>query len=478
MELPAAPARAVGGLSLKAQFLLGVLAVLVLALVLLGTWLTRQIEQNVVHRTAAATALYVDSLISAPLQGLGEAGRLSSDATARLDTLLENTPLGRQVALFRVWDRDGQIVYSTQPALVGKRFPVEDELAGAMTGRVVADIGLPEGAGELPPGIADRDLLEIYSPVRSGGTGDVIAAAEFYYDAADLRADLREAKLRSWLVLTAAAGLVGLALLAFVQRASTTIERQQAALVGQVSWLSDLLVQNERLHDRVRTAAARTTALNERFLRRVAAELHDGPAQEISLALLRLDRLHDRAPDPESGAELTRLDDGLRRALQEVRATSSGLLLPHLADLSPAATVEHAVHGHRKRTGVTPEVVLSDLPADAPLPTKIALYRIVQEALTNAARHAPGAPVTVVVGRDGNGLRVEVADSGPGFAAGSAALGRSGDLLGLVGMRERAESLGGEFRVASAPGQGTRVVVRLPLRRLVEEAGTAAEGNA
>ncbi|HET7092874.1 MAG TPA: sensor histidine kinase [Thermomicrobiales bacterium] len=266
-----------------------------------------------------------------------------------------------------------------------------------------------------------------------------------------------------------ATALIYLLLSVFVRRASDTIARQQRALSSQVARLTDLLRQNDELHERVRGAAVRTTALNERFLRRFSAELHDGPAQEIGLALLRLDHVAERSAAPELDAadreamrdDLDRVQASLQRALQEIRALCGGLSLPHLAALSVGETVDHVVRGHRRRAGCEPEVVVRALPADAPLATKIALYRIVQEALANAWRHAGGAELRLVVEGDDGRLRVEVADAGPGFDL--TTIGGEGDRLGLLGMRERVESLGGEFRVESTPGAGARIVATLPV---------------
>ena len=92
---------------------------------------------------------------------------------------------------------------------------------------------------------------------------------------------------------------------------------------------------------------------------------------------------------------------------------------------------------------------------------KITLFRLVQEALTNAYRHAGGAGQRVSLCYDGGRLHVEVADAGPGF--GFPATAEWDKHLGLVGMRERVESLGGNFRVESAPGRGTRIIADVAL---------------
>ena len=450
------------------RFMVGSLVILVLGMAVVGAWVSQQIENGVIHRTAANTALYVDSLIAPPLHDLAANEWLSEAAIRELDWLLAETPLGREVVVFQVWDYDGHVVYSTEPALVGHQAPITGDLASAFAGQVSASIGELEGEDRVPAGALPETLIEIYSPVRGGSDDGIIAVAEFYYAADELQQDIDDARRRSWLVVGGATVVIYIVLATFVAGVSNTVRNQQRTLADQVTRLTELLRQNDELNARVRGAAARTAALNERFLRRFSAELHDGPAQDISLALLRLDNVAARCAagnltGPDLAAmegELDVIQTSLRRSLHEVRATSSGLLLPHLSALTVPRAVDHVVRSHQRRTGVTPTVTLRDVPDEAPLAVKIALYRIVQEALTNAWRHAPGAAVSVLVAGTGDGLRLEISDDGPGF---DAALSEGAeDQLGLFGMRERAESLGGEFSVGRNGDRGTTVVAVLP----------------
>jgi signal transduction histidine kinase len=221
----------------------------------------------------------------------------------------------------------------------------------------------------------------------------------------------------------------------------------------------------------VRRAAARTTALNERFLRRVSAELHDGPAQELGLALLRLDHAiaHTSqgessaavAPQPTVAEELEIIQGSLSRAMLEVRAISSGLGLPQMEHWTLAETLSRVVSTHERRTGTKATVQVDCPTVPVSLPVKITLYRLVQEALTNAYRHAGGQGQRVAVHCVGDTLTVEIADQGPGFD-GSVETGPQ-EHLGLVGMRERVESLGGVFHIESAPGHGTKITAQLAL---------------
>jgi signal transduction histidine kinase len=130
------------------------------------------------------------------------------------------------------------------------------------------------------------------------------------------------------------------------------------------------------------------------------------------------------------------------------------------------------VQEHRRLTGTTVRVQLHDVPDRVPLAAKIALFRSLQEALSNATRHARGAGVAVSVA-DGEGfLTLTVADEGPGFDA--ERVGTEGR-LGLAGMRERAELLGGSFHLDTGPGQGTILRLRWPLIEMEEGWATSSE---
>jgi signal transduction histidine kinase len=451
--------------------MLASLVILAAGMFLIGEWVGQQIEEGVVHRTAATTALYVDSFISPDLQELADHDSLSLQHKDHLNQLLKQTEFGRHVAAFKVWTKQGRIVYSLETALIGKQFPVQDGLAMAVGGQVAAEISNLSNAENVLERTTQSRLLEMYTPVRRTGAEDVIAVAEVYYSVDDLESEISAAQQRSWLVFGVCTLAMYLLLAGFVRDASRTISRQRTTLSEQVTQLQTLLAQNATLHERVRRAAARTTALNERFLRRVSAELHDGPAQELGLALLRLDHAIAHAgpngAGPAPGAppavaeELEIVQGSLDRAMQEVRAISSGLGLPQMEHWTLAETLSRVVSTHERRTG-TKAVVRLDCPTvPVSLPVKITLYRLVQEGLTNAYRHAGGVGQQVTVQCVGDNLAVEISDQGPGFD-GSVETGPQ-QHLGLVGMRERVESLGGVFHVESAPGRGTRITAQFAL---------------
>jgi signal transduction histidine kinase len=294
--------------------------------------------------------------------------------------------------------------------------------------------------------------------------------AEFYQKVDDLQREIGAAQRWSWLVVGTAMLVIYLLLAGFVQRASDTIAHQQVELNQQVVRLTELLAQNEELHKRVRRAAASVATLNERFLKRIGAELHDGPAQDLSLALLRLDTVIGysekcclgNADGGQCADPLDVIQSSLQHALQEVRAIAAGLGLPQLTELSLTETAIRAVRSHERRTSTKVKLSLDNLPEQTSLPVKITLYRLVQEALNNAYRHASGMGQQVCLKGEASQLRVEVSDQGPGFDPRQTLAW--GEHLGLIGMRERVESLGGLFRIESEAGRGTKVIARLSLQ--------------
>lgn len=448
-------------LSLTTQFLLVSLVILLAGMLLIGMWVGHQVESSVLDRTAEVTGLYVNSVTAPYLQSLVGHSELSDEQLATLDALLTETPLGQRIATFKVWSTDGQVLYSTNRALIGQRFPIDDDLGLALSGQVAADVSdlrEPENVYERQHW---RRLLQVYIPVRQQGEGQTIAVTEFYQLPDQLEHDVAVARLRAWGIVAAVMIIMYLALVGIVKRGSNIIASQDRALRQKIAELSNLLEQNNHLHERVRKAAGRTTALNEQALRRIGADLHDGPGQALALALLRLDTEESDAAAPEPvGRETAAVRGIVQDALTEIRAISSGLRLPELEALSLAEVVERAVRDHERQSGIGVTMELHDVPSVAPLAIKIALFRSLQEALSNAARHGGGVTVTVNLCHEAGRLHLHVSDFGPGFIVSQVA---PNGHLGLAGIRERAELLGGNFQIDTAPGQGTALHVDWPL---------------
>lgn len=456
-------------LSLAQQFMLANLIVLAAGMLGAGWWLSEQTKQVVIGQVAAETALYVDTFIAQYLQGYQPTTALTSEQIAALDRVLIETPLRTRIVQFKIWDAAGRILYSNDHSLIGQSFPMKAELAQAVQGAVAADLSDLSDAENVAERERWTQLLEVYSPLKRSGAGQVVAVIEIYQTVDALNAALRQVQWAAWFALATMTVAIYALLAAIVQRGSNTIARQKSELTRQLAHMRAARAQNEILHERVRRAAAGAAAVNERLLRRIGSEVHDGPLQDLSLALLRLDQAVDGGAAQAAGQAAQDLQAGhqaLRAALQELRAIAAGLGLPELDDLSLSETLHRVVRVHQRRTETRVEVALGELPEHASLAVKIALYRVTQEALTNAFRHAAGAGQRVHARAEADGVRLEISDQGPGYAPPAAA---PDDHLGVLGMRERVESLGGLFEIRRAPGSGTVVSAYIPIQPVEPE---------
>jgi signal transduction histidine kinase len=460
------------GLSLARRFLLVSLGVVIVGGAAVAWSLAQLIQSSAINQTTSVTALYVSGFVAPELQSLADGNTLTPAEITSLQNLLANSAVGQRIVSFRVWSLDGEILYSPWAKLIGQRFPMEgdrgDAAHGAITGDI-SDLSDPENVWERKYW---SHLLEIYLPVRASGSSRIIAVAELYQLPDELEAEVaRDQRLALGAVAVAALLAFG-ALALVVRQGSRKITSQESELRDRVRQLSGLLEQNAGLHDRLKSAAARTTQLNELERRRIGSDLHDGPTQTLAFAMLRLDAVEGAvaskgavAGADDGGAtgrrELERVRGAMAEALGEMRTIAAGLRTPEFERATPGEIVRRAVAEHERHAGAGPKVDTAGIPMAAPLATKIALYRILVEALSNAARHGGGQGVRVHVTADADGwLLAEVADEGPGFDARQRT--RPGH-LGLAGMRERAELLGGRFELESRPGSGTRIRVRLPL---------------
>lgn len=449
-------------LTLARQYMLVSLLVMVGGMLAIGFWISQQIETAVTNRTAAVTALYVDSYISPHLQRLGQGGVLDEADIYALEHLLADTSLGQQIVSFKVWSADGTILYSPNPELIGQQYTIQGGLAEALMGKVVTEVSQLEKPEQAYERQYWETLIETYAPSRAAGSDDIIAISEFYQTSDGLKAEIRAAQYRSWLFVGAVMTAVYLLLAGLVGRASRIIVSQQNQLRDNVSQLHNLLERNQLLQRRIRRAAARTTALNEQHLRRISADLHDGPAQDLALALLRIEALTEPkiAAAPSITKDFQTVHIAIESAMKELRSISAGLRLPEINAITLTDTVQRAVRDYEQKTESDVIITLGELPDDAPLPVKITLYRVIKESLANSFRHAGGRDQSVHVYTVGDDLSVEISDAGQGFEP---ADGAGNGRLGLAGMRERVELLGGQFTIKSMAGYGTTIKAVMPL---------------
>lgn len=446
-------------MSLTQQFC--ALSVLVIgsSMLAIGLWVEDEISELVIQNSASQTAIYIDSFVEPLCQDLVDGPHLSEQSTERLHYLLSETPLGRRIPVIKIWNRDGVVLYSNIGEVTGHKFELTHSLRGAFSGRVVAEFDdLSDEENEAERRLK-MSLLEVYSPIHAIGSDKVIAVAEFYEVADGLKADLLSVRLKTWRVV----GLVCLGMIAtlfiIVHQGNRTIVAQSGKLKSQIVELKSLLDENQTLRRTVDDAHRRAAQTTEEFMKRVGHELHDGPAQLIGLAMLRMEDLFDDH-DQEKQKPFDFVTGFLRQAMTDLRTLAAGLAPPELAGLTVRDALLLAASNHEHRTRTTVVCDLADgLPALPPLLTTC-IYRVAQEALNNAYKHAGGRNQVVKATIGEEGLRVMISDGGEGFAS----TGPRGDVikLGVSIMRDRVESLGGRFTVTSSAGAGTIVEALFP----------------
>ena len=430
----------------------------------MGTWVTRRIESGVAQVAAATTAFYINSLITPHLRELASNNVLSESSIKAIDQALGRRNARSRIAAINIWNRHGSIVYSSNSNLIGQDFPKNTHMQQAWDGMRDHDFDYlyqlyHKATEESRP--SELPFLELFAPVRENDGGELLAVLEVHERADALASQLAEADWNSWMVMSFITICMIAALFSIVSDGSRIIDEQRAALTRRVSQLSELLQQNRSLHARVENAARSITENNERFIRRLGYDLHDGVAQLIAGALVRFDRLNLAQPDHANGEKIQKI---LIDALSDVRNLCRDMLLPEIQDLPLEDALLFMADYHQQRTGTQVSCMIDNLPDDAPPFIKITLCRLVQEGLNNAFKHAGGEGQKVSASWDGQVVTVDIADEGPGMVSQNRAATNAG--MGLIGLRDRVESLGGTMAITSVAGAGTRLTAVLPLQRV------------
>ena len=250
------------------------------------------------------------------------------------------------------------------------------------------------------------------------------------------------------------------------------------AIADRVALAIDRVRINEALREReVRIAelSGHLLQVQEDERKRISRELHDDTGQSLMVIRLYLGMLEQgtnsrlaRTKIRETLLVVDRTIEGLRRMI----ARLSPLVLQELGLI---AAIRKAAKELAKNTGIKVRVAVSEDVGRFPAETEAAIYRVVQESLHNVAKHAQARNVNIHMAREHDRVRLLVEDDGVGMDRKSSARGKS---FGLAGIKERVGMLGGEVRVTSSKGKGTRIEVTVPAGESAATAANAAEGAA
>lgn len=196
--------------------------------------------------------------------------------------------------------------------------------------------------------------------------------------------------------------------------------------------------------------------VQEEERRRLARDLHDGVGQNLTALDHQLSRLEDQGVAAEQCEQARML---CQQTLKDIRDLSRLLHPPMLEDLGLESTLQWLARTIQQSSGLEVDVICSDLPDSLPTEVSILIFRVAQEALNNAVKYAQASAASVLLRNRKGRLVLQVIDNGQGFDP-QAAVGTG---LGLAGMRERAELLGADIVIESAPGEGSRLRLKIDL---------------
>lgn len=420
-----------------------------------GKW----IEAGLVNAAASETALAIDELMDVHIPSLAPGATLSADDRLRLARALNEPAHHKGNWTYRIWQSGATVLGNDPEAPRGAR---EASLVQAHAGKIVAKF---EPARRLTWRTRTPPVLRVFTPIREHSNLQIIAIVETAEAASELANSISVAKAQIWLLVGAVGLGVFLLQLVVVHGGSQLISEQRVALDQKVDDLSRLLSENERLSRNATEASQRIAETNERTLRRIGADLHDGPVQLLGAAVLHLDSVgeelanHPAALSPELREDMDVMRETLQDCLTDIRNLSAGLAPPEIENLPLADMLRTVARRHERRTGVPVACEFGELPEAVPFPLKTCIYRVAQEGLNNAFRHAGGKDQRIEAAMSSGGIEIVIQDSGPGFDATAPSV----DGQGLQGLRDRIESLAGTMKIVTAPGQGTQLVARFRL---------------
>jgi len=359
------------------------------------------------------------------------------EAIAAVDRIVQERVLGERVVRVKLWARDGRIVYSDEPRLIGARFPLEaeklDVLRSGATNASLTDLSGPENRYERGQG----DLYEVYLPIRAPDGTPLL------FETYQRRSAVASTGRRIWMPF-AALMLGSLVLLWLVQ--------------VPLAWRLDRRLRRSQAEREALLVRAVEASDDER--RRIAADLHDGPVQHLAGISYSLSAAAQTEGSADARETLRQAAAGTRDSMRRLRSLLVEIHPPNLRASGLEAALADLLAPLRARGAETSLTVDPALGLDEG--AERIVYRAAAEALRNVERHADANRVTVAVEERDDGVRLVVTDDGVGFGPGDRERRREEGHVGLSLLEELAGRAGGRLAVRSAPGDGTTFELELP----------------
>lgn len=432
-DAPVSMRRVIVSVAVAALLVLGIVA-------FAGSVIAKRIaERQGVHDAAVMTDLLATSAVQPRLT---DAVLTNRKEAARAFSQIASAVVVDPVTRIKIWRPDGEVLWSDDQSLIGRRFILDEDaqkaLEDAKVVAAVSDVDRPENVDERQAG----KLLEVYRPVWTPGGEPLLFEAYFRYDAVSARGT------QLW------HGFVGI----LISSLLATLLLLTPIVWGLVRRTRRAQAQREALLQR-----AADVSLIER--RRIAGALHDGLVQELAAAsyVVAAQAEHaGRRGDPQAAEALRDTATSVRSGIGGLRALLVDLYPPNLRSAGLVSALRDVCSALVAR-GMHVDAAFDDAAVERlDAEQQEAVFRVGQEALRNAERHARASHVRLALSGNDNFVRLEIEDDGVGMD-GAAPNGRE-DSFGRRLMADQAERVGALLAVRTAPGVGTSVRMDVPVR--------------
>ncbi|MGD8643820.1 MAG: histidine kinase [Chromatiales bacterium] len=358
---------------------------------------------------------------------------------------------GTKVVRIKIYNQEGMVVLSTNTTQVGQNQANNPGFLSALKGTVKSKLIYRDTFNVFDRETEEQNLIQTYVPVRQSLAQPIVGVFEIYTDVNPLAARTELTEIRVAIAVIVVLTILYGALLLIVRRSDKLLERQQATIAERSRML-------ELLSSRLLTAEQ-----DER--RRIARELHEGIAQTLAAAKFHLDKIRaESAADATDGGSLRSASTAVRQAIEEVRIMAMEIHPSGLDEHGLLATVGGFV---RELGSIYPDVhvetKLGVSERQIPAALKGIIYRIIQDALTNVARHGQADRIELSLERRERRLALTIKDSGVPYDAEETVNKQSPQRrTGLESKRERTVISGGEFSVDKNDWGGTTTSASWP----------------
>lgn len=365
----------------------------------------------------------------------------------RFDGVVRGGLLGGGNLRVKLWNLEGEIVYSDYDILVGRRFPLTDDLEAALAGSASAEVNdLSAEENRFDRDLGSR-LIEFYVPVHAA-SGEVVGVFEIYQDYGPLESRLASIQRIVWTSVAGGLSILFVFLWFLFMGTASAIVKEKRAAEARAEALKEVTDSRGRL-------LRRMVRIQEDERRHLVGDLHDGLGQALTRILYGLRGCRVRLEEgSQVASELTHLEELVDEQARDLRRYMAHIKPALLADRGLAAALEAFAQDQELEAGLPIEVTVDEVTQleDA---VAVTLFRAAQETVINARKHAEASHISISLTGRHHWVELVVEDDGRG----------SGELqegVGLSYMRDRVASLGGTVVITSGQGSGTMVSVRVP----------------